>query len=204
MKDINLVLIDFGGVIAHEGFKQGIKDLAVEHGYDVEELKKIGFDLVYDSGFTRGKTDADGFWNEFKKITGINESNKNLTEIILKRFVVRPEMIDFVQKVKAKGINIAILSDQTNWIDELDEKYDFFKYFDLVMNSYRLGITKKEPEIFDIALEKMHGTPESTLFIDDHGPHIRRACEKGINTILFKDLEDFREKIKEFFDDISF
>ncbi|MDY0361963.1 MAG: HAD hydrolase-like protein [Desulforegulaceae bacterium] len=204
MSDIKLVLLDFGGVIAEEGFKKGINELALKFDFDVEKLKKIAFDLVYDCGFTSGKADSDKFWDLFKEKTKISESNSNLTEFILKRFIIRDEMINFAKWLKTQNIKTAILSDQTNWLDILDKKYDFFKYFDKVFNSYYLGITKKDPEIFDLALEEMDELPENTLFADDHNPHIQRAAAKKINGILFKDMNDFKKQIKEYFIDPEF
>jgi len=203
MNEIKLVLIDFGGVIALEGFKQGITELAENYDFEVDALKKTAFDLVYDCGFTKGESDSDQFWDMLKKKTGIKESNNKLTQFILDRFVVRDEMIDFVKKLKNKNIKTAVLSDQTNWLDELDKKYDFFKYFDHIFNSYHMGITKKEPEMFDIALETMGESPDNTLFIDDHNPHIKRAEEKRIKALLFKDPDDFRIEIKKYFNDIE-
>ncbi|MDY0131339.1 MAG: HAD family phosphatase [Desulforegulaceae bacterium] len=202
--DIKLVLLDFGGVIAEEGFKKGITDLALKNDLDVDSLKKTGFDLVYDSGFTRGKTDSDKFWNLFKEKTGINEENDKLTEFILDRFILRPEMINFIKWLRKNNLRTAILSDQTNWLEKLDRKNDFFKYFDRVFNSYHLKITKKEPEIFDYVLKEMNELPENTLFVDDHNPHIKRALNKKINSILFKDLNDFKKQIKTYFKDAEF
>jgi putative hydrolase of the HAD superfamily len=87
----------------------------------------------------------------------------------------------------------------------LDRKNDFYRYFDRVFNSYNLGITKKEPQIFDLVLEEMDESPENTLFADDHNPHIERASQKKINAVLFKDLNDFKKKIKEeYFEDAQF
>jgi len=204
MPEIKLVLLDFGGVIAEEGFKKGITDLALNFDFDAEMLKKTAFDLVYECGFTSGKSDSDKFWELFKAKTGIEEENQNLTEFILERFVIREEMINFAKWLRHKKIKTAILSDQTNWLDILDMKYGFFKHFDKVFNSYHLGITKKEPEIFDLVLDEMCELPENTMFADDHKPHIQRAVEKKINGILFKDLNDFKKQVKDYFTDAEF
>jgi FMN phosphatase YigB (HAD superfamily) len=50
----------------------------------------------------------------------------------------------------------------------------------------------------------MKENPEKTLFVDDHMPHIERALNKNINGILFKDLNDFKKRIKEYFDNPEF
>jgi len=203
MNKISLVFLDFGGVIAEEGFKQGIKELAAMHAYDPELLKKEAFDLVYDSGFTSGRITSDEFWELFRLKTNINGSNRDLTNFILERFVVRSEMIEFVKKMKKLGLIVAILSDQTNWIDELDKKYDFFKYFDKIYNSYRMGITKKDSAIFDLVLDEMGGKPETTLFVDDHIHHINRAKEKGINTIFFESMDQFVKDLNMYIPDLT-
>ncbi|PIE74848.1 MAG: hypothetical protein CSA18_02755 [Deltaproteobacteria bacterium] len=204
MSDINLVLVDFGGVIAQEGFKAGIRYIAEKHGFDTDKFMKTAFELVYGCGFTTGKNDSDGFWDRLKQITALNLDNDTLTSIILERFVVREELLLIIEKISEKNIKTAVLSDQTNWLDELDKKYDFFKYFDKIFNSYHLGITKKDPEIFDRVIAEMDEKPENTLFIDDYMPHLERAEQKKIKTILFKNMEDFRQDIVKYFEWLDF
>jgi putative hydrolase of the HAD superfamily len=88
-------------------------------------------------------------------------------------------------------MRLALLSDQTNWLDQLDEKLHFFRCFDHVFNSYHMGKSKKDSSLFDDVLKIMELRAEQTLFVDDHGSHIERAGQRGLNTILYQDRPSF-------------
>jgi putative hydrolase of the HAD superfamily len=58
---IRAVLFDFGGVLAEEGFRNGLQSLAKEQGLDVKALPKAGMHAVYDSGFVLGRATVTDF-----------------------------------------------------------------------------------------------------------------------------------------------
>ena len=54
--DIELLLFDFGGVLAPEGFQLGILKLAQEFNVSFEEMYRIaGYKAGLESGYTAGK-----------------------------------------------------------------------------------------------------------------------------------------------------
>ena len=59
---IRAVLFDFGGVIAEEGFRDGLIALAKAQGLDAVDLHAAGIQAVYDSGFVLGRGTAADFW----------------------------------------------------------------------------------------------------------------------------------------------
>jgi putative hydrolase of the HAD superfamily len=61
-------------------------------------------------------------------------------------------MIDLVRQLHEQGYVTGVLSDQTDWLDTLDEKYHFSKEFDQIFNSFYLGKGKQDPSLFsDVA-----------------------------------------------------
>ena len=107
-------------------------------------------------------------------------------------------MIEVVKKLREARVRCAILSDQTNWLDELNEKYDFFQWFDRVFNSFHMGKSKQNATIFDDIAEELHVNPEQILFIDDSSGNIERARKKGLQTILYKDQGAFMQELASF------
>lgn len=194
--DIKIILFDFGGVLAEEGFKGGILAIAEKNNLNPEDLIKTAFDMVYELGFTSGRVKEDAFWAALRLETGIRGTNEELKDEILSRFVLRPWMLEIVSELKEKGFKVGILSDQTHWLDELNGRNDFFHFFDYVFNSYHLGETKKDPVVFDYALKSMNVMPESVLFIDDHVPNLKRARTKGIQTMLYMNKETFFHELQ--------
>lgn len=106
-------------------------------------------------------------------------------------------MIKDVKKLKAAGYITAILSDQTNWLDEIDTKTPFFYNFDYIFNSFKLNKGKRDPTVFRDVCDAMELRPEEVIFIDDNLDNIERAQGEGLQVIHFSDIENFIKNIKQ-------
>ena len=197
-RNIKAVLFDFGGVLAEEGFRKGLMAIARAKGLSPEGFFDSAGAAVYDSGYVLGKADESAYWKMVREETGIDGADEEFRREILERFQLRPWMFDIVRRLKARGYVTGILSDQSQWLDDLDKQYDFFKEFDFVFNSYHLGKGKKDPALFDEISIKLGMKSSEILFIDDNEGNIERASDKGWNTILYRSREDFVEQMKKF------
>lgn len=192
---IKAVIFDFGGVLSEEGFKQGIESIGEQSGLTPENFFKTAEELIYKTGYVTGRIKEPAYWNALRNMTGITGSDKEFRKKILKRFILRTKMLKIVKKIKSSGLITAILSDQTNWLEEINQKTPFFHHFDYVFNSYRLHKGKSDPSVFGDVCSAMGLSPEEVVFIDDNSENIQRARSKGLNTIHFKDIEDFEKEI---------
>lgn len=190
---IDVVLFDFGGVIAEEGFRNGLKVIAKANGLDENEFIQAAFDVNYSTGYILGKVSEEVFWNELKEKTGVKGDNADLKAEISSRFVLRNWMIDLVKKLKSENIIVGILSDQTDMIDRLDEQFDFYRWFDHIFNSYYLGKGKRDISLFDDIALTLKTKPDRMLFIDDDPGHVDRARRKGWKAIHYVDRESFEK-----------
>jgi putative hydrolase of the HAD superfamily len=193
-----VILFDFGGVLAEEGFKNGLVAIALRNGLNPEKFLQLAFALTFKGGYVTGRMDEAAFWQTLREQTGIKGSDAELRAEILLRFELRPWMIEVVKRLREARVRCAILSDQTNWLDELNEKHDFFRWFDKVFNSYHMGKSKQDPSIFDDVAKALQVAPEQILFIDDSSENIERARNKRLSTILFKDKETFMQELMSF------
>lgn len=184
---VRAILFDFGGVLAEEGFREGLKEIARRHGLDPESFHQLGGDVVYESGYVVGKGDEPAFWELMCRRSGLPGYESRFTDEILRRFVLRPEMIAAVRALRRRGYLTAILSDQTDWLERLNARDRFYEEFDRVFNSYRLGKGKRDPSIFDDTLRELEVEPAEALFIDDNAGHVARATGRGLHAILFLD-----------------
>ena len=197
---IKAVLFDFGGVLAEEGFKQGLRAIAKERGLDPEDFYEIAGELVYQMGYVMGSSDEKAYWDTVREKTGVKGADKEFREEILKRFELRPDMMEVVEKIRSSGLIVAILSDQTNWLDELDQRTPFHHHFDYVFNSFHLQKTKRDPSIFVDICAVLGVRPEEGLFVDDNLENIERAASQGLRTIHFKDVGKFKKEIEGLFE----
>ncbi|UCD66638.1 MAG: HAD family phosphatase [Deltaproteobacteria bacterium] len=195
--NIKAIILDFGGVIAEEGFQQGLYAIAKKFGLDQKRFFQLANEAVYNSGYVTGSGSEHDYWNEVREHSGIIAEDEELRQEILSRFILRDWMLETVKSLKQQGLATAILSDQSDWLDQLDSRYNFFQYFDAVLNSFHLGKTKRDSSIFNDTLQELHVKAGEALFVDDNIGHIDRATAKGLQTHHFEGREGFMKKLKE-------
>lgn len=188
------VVFDFGGVLAEEGFREGLSAIARRSGLNPEAFYAAALEAVYSSGYVTGRAREADFWRTLRRDWDMFGDDRELQQAILSRFILRPGMIDIVRSLRSGGLRTMILSDQSDWLDYLDERDNFFKEFDLVLNSFHLGRTKRDISVFDDVVLALGVEAARILFVDDSLGHIERAAARGLQTHLFlgqKGFEDF-------------
>jgi putative hydrolase of the HAD superfamily len=192
--NIKAVLFDFGGVIAEEGFKNGLEAIGARHG--IKNMFEIADALIYETGYVIGKASERDFWRALRERTGITGSDDELREEILKRFTLRDGVLKTVDWIRSNGITAAILSDQTNWLDEIGVKTPFLHHFDRVFNSYDMGKGKRDPSLFEDVCRALKIRPDGALFIDDKLENVRRALDMGLKAIHYRDMDSFDRELR--------
>lgn len=186
---VKAVLFDFGGVLAEEGFREGLRALAESQGLNPDAMPGEGMKAVYDSGYVVGKgTEAD-FWTLMRRRTGLRGSDAILTEACLSRFQVRPSMIALVRRLREDGYVTGILSDQTDWLERLDQRSGFLKEFQRVFVSCRMSKGKRDPSLFDDVINALNVEARQVVFIDDDPGNVERARQRELISILFTNEE---------------
>jgi putative hydrolase of the HAD superfamily len=191
-----VVLFDYGGVLAAEGFAEGLKAIAGAHGLEPDRFFAQVEKIIYDCGYVTGANSESGFWAQVRQECGISGSDAELTGQIQRRFVLRPGMLALVKGLKGQGVRTAILSDQTDWLEQLDRRDHFLAEFDPVLNSYDLGHSKREVATFRMALQRLGVAAGQVLFVDDNASHIGRAAALGLQVHHFGDQAGLAEELR--------
>lgn len=190
---LRAVLFDFGGVIAEEGFRDGLHVIARDNGHDPDTLHRAGIDAIYACGYVTAEgTEAD-FWRLLRERFPLRGGDADLTRTILEHFVVRPEMIALVRELRRRGLACAILSDQTDWLERLDRRDGFECEFDRVYCSYRIGKSKRDASLFDDVLADMDVHPAEAVFLDDDPGNVERARSRGLHVFRCDNAEGCRD-----------
>jgi putative hydrolase of the HAD superfamily len=197
---VRAVIFDYGGVLAEEGFREGLLAIAQNQGLDPEIVLRTAMDAIYDCGYILGRGSESAFWAMMLVRCGIRGEIETLSGEILKRFVLRPRVLEAVRKLRCKGIVTAILSDQTDWLARLDRRDHFFREFDRVFNSYELGKGKRDPGVFDDIVADLGIAPREALFIDDMRSNVERAKSRGLRTILCIGEAELLKELKQISD----
>lgn len=194
-QSIKAVLLDFGGVIADEGFQNGLRAMAREQGLDTDTMMNVARLAVYETGFILGWGTEGAFWARMREGAGLTGSDGELTKRILDGFILRPWMIEQVRQWRAQGYITGILSDQCHWLDWLNERDRFFAEFDHVFNSYYMGKGKRDPTLFHDIAGRLQLPPAEILLVDDIRNNVERARAAGWQAIHYVDRASFEESI---------
>jgi 2-haloacid dehalogenase len=105
--------------------------------------------------------------------------------------------VEILKRLKKAGYSIYGLS---NWSAETfpiaRENYDFFGLMDDIVLSGEVGEIKPEPEIFEIALERIGRPANECLFIDDSLPNIEQARKMGFAVVHFESPEQLERELQ--------
>ena len=89
----------------------------------------------------------------------------------------------------------------TNWSKEkfpiARERYEFLGWFSGIVVSGEEGVTKPDPAIFNILLERYSLEARNTLFIDDNPLNTEIASGLGFHTHYFQTPEGLRQAISD-------
>lgn len=196
---IKAVLLDYGGVIAEEGFRGELVAMAREQGLEPKAVLEVARYAVYDSGFVLGSGTEEAFWASMREGSGLRGSDAEMTARVLDAFILRPWLIELVRQWGNQGCITGILSDQTHWLDWLNERDQFFDAFDHVFNSYHMGKGKRDPTLFDDIAGQLALPPAGILFVDDLRSNVERAQAAGWQAVQYVDKASFEVIIEAFF-----
>jgi putative hydrolase of the HAD superfamily len=195
---VRAILFDFGGVLAEEGFREGMKALAGRFGLDREKVYLEGAEAVYASGYVTGRGSEMDFWKMLCRETGLPPYEASYTAEILDRFHLRPCLLETVRTLRRRGYLTVILSDQTDWLDRLETRHRFFREFDRIFNSFYLGKGKRDSSLFTDVARSLGLPPGQTLFIDDNPGNVERARAAGMEAILFTEERTFFHELERY------
>ena len=186
--EIRWILFDYGGVLAEEGFRDALAAVSEHHDRPPEELPRLAMDAVYDSGYVTGHGSEREFWTLLRQRFPLSDPDTALSAEILRRFTLREPMIRLVDGLRKRGYLTAILSDQTDWLEQLDRRDHFSDHFDRVFNSFEIGKGKRDPALFTDVVTELTIAPSQAIFIDDNPENIRRAVSRGLHGVHYTSM----------------
>jgi len=190
---IKAIIFDFGGVYFTYSHDLLLNALKRTLNLNKKTIKKAWLSYIYD--YNEGKVSENVFWKKFKNRLKINSNDEVLRKSVLSIFKPIKDTHKIVQKL-GKKYQLCLLSNHTNWLDDLNRKFDFYKNFDVIINSFKVGARKPNTKIFKTALKKLGVKPKECVFIDDTIKYVKKAKKLGIKGIVFKSTEQLKQDLK--------
>jgi epoxide hydrolase-like predicted phosphatase len=194
MEKIRAVIFDWGGVLIEDPapglFKYCAKALGVG-----EEQYRIAFNICMDD-FQTGRVTEQQFWQNMTNRLRVPmpKAGSLWGEAFAAVYTPRQELFTLAGRLQQAGCKTAILSNTEKPAVELirKQKYDVF---DVEVFSCLEGITKPDRKIYDLTLDRLRIPAGQTLFIDDRQDFIDGAKQAGLQTILFKNVNQLKKDL---------
>lgn len=190
LKNIKNVVFDLGGVII---------DLRRENA--VSELTKLGIpDVDNLLGLYRqegpfldleiGKLSPAEFFDTLRSMAKPGTSDLQIQQAFNAFLVGLPtERLEMLRALRRKGKRIYALSNTNavmfnSWIAQAfrAEGLCIDDYFDGIVASFREGVCKPNPRIFQILLQRFSLNPSETILLDDSEANCKAAEAEGMKT----------------------
>jgi len=192
---IKAIIFDLGGVVFTEGAGKAMQKLKEKYGLSEELLKEI-FIGKASKDLRNDLITTEEFLEYLKSKLPENIDPKEVINIWHNSYILKEDTIDLINKLRQK-YKIAALSGNTRErVEFLEKKYEFKRYFDVIVFSFEIKTNKPDRKAWDTALERLKLKPEECIFIDDHQYYVDKGNELGIKSILFKDIEQLKKEME--------
>ncbi|HEX3910038.1 MAG TPA: HAD family phosphatase [Solirubrobacteraceae bacterium] len=181
----NALLIDFGGVLTSsvpDSFDAFGRSVGLPPGAFVSLLhedEQAGRLFV---GFEQGRSEEAAFERAFveriEDFYGVEVEPSGFVKGLSAALEPDPAMIDVVQRVRAAGTPVAIVSNSFGY--DAYEGYAIHELADEVVISGEVGVRKPSRRIFLHALQRLALPAEGCLFVDDLELNLSGAERLGI------------------------
>lgn len=137
-------------------------------------------------------------------VAELAQQHPDYRELIMAYHEQWPKMVPFafedtvevLSEVKTAGYPLFALS---NWSAEtfpiMRQRYPFLDWFEDILLSGEVGISKPDNQIYEVFLDRIKRTPDECLFIDDSERNIDAARSLGFQALLFKSASQLRDEL---------
>lgn len=96
-------------------------------------------------------------------------------------------LIEFLERLKAKGKKIALASSSDEvWIQQVVDTLEIRKYFDIIVNGDDVTYSKPNPEIFHLAAKRLGCHANECIVIEDSVNGIEAGLQAGMYVVGYK------------------
>lgn len=177
---ITHIVLDMGGVLVELQWQERIEKL-LQRKVPMAELHHLWVTAQSTVDFETGRTNFDQFAAAF-----LQEFSLEIPADVLKHEFLElvqaplPNCETVLAQLKER-YHLSLLSN-TNpaHYEKLSDRYNFFQIFDELFLSYKIGIMKPSPAIFEYVLTTLGVAPEAVAFFDDGARNVEAARQLGI------------------------
>jgi len=97
------------------------------------------------------------------------------------------ELADYLRALRTRHRTAIISNSFVGAREKEEESYRFSELTDFIVYSHEVGLSKPDPRIYEMVLERLGCAPDEVVFLDDAAMCVEGAREIGMHAILFRE-----------------
>ncbi len=193
---IKAVIWDIGGVLIRTENPNPRGALATELGVTREYLVELVFGGEQGTRAQKGEITQEEIWAYAR--SQLNLAPGEYPDFQQRFFggdILDTELVAFTRKIKPH-YKIGIISNAWRELPTALDEWGILEIFDVVVGSGDVGILKPDPQIYQIALERLAAEPSEAVFIDDFIENVQGARRLGIHAIHFQNRDQALNELR--------
>jgi epoxide hydrolase-like predicted phosphatase len=179
-----------------EGFDEFCRREGIEQGM-VRKLFKQEPEALADLRLLEtGEIEPAEFERRFGARLGVAET-EGLIERMFAAVGPDEDVIAAVRSARDAGIRTGLISN--SWGTSIYDPDALEGMFDEIVISGDVGLHKPQPEIYQLAADRLGVAPEECVFVDDLRENVRGAEEVGMTAVLHRDTAVTVARLEELF-----
>jgi epoxide hydrolase-like predicted phosphatase len=180
------LIVDYGGVLTTSPFDSfeafcAAEALAPQTVRARFSDDPAGSDLL--ARLETGALSAAEFEPAFAELLGV--APERLLHRMFGAMAPDAEMIAGLRALRREGVRMGLLSNSVGEAAVYDRPL-MAELFDAVVISSEVGLRKPDPEIYELATERLGLPPSACVYVDDLGGNLKPARALGMATILHR------------------
>jgi len=192
------LIVDWGGVLTmpiHIAIGSWLRATGVDQNHYGSVVRRWVDPLPGESSpvhrLERGELAVEAFEDQLSAALAREGSTVEAQGLVSRMFadlaIYEDSMTSLVTRAHAAGIRTGLLSN--SWGNEYDRS-DWHEMFDAVVISGEVGMRKPEPEIFELALDRIGLPAGECVFIDDMAHNVVAAERAGLAGIVHRTFDE--------------
>jgi putative hydrolase of the HAD superfamily len=123
-------------------------------------------------------------------------SSEELEHVISNHDNKNEPLLAYIAELKTKGLKIGMLSNVgEDWLNHFLTAAER-ALFDDILLSYKVNLTKPDPLIYQMAVDRLEMIPQQCVFVDDRQGNIDGAMNIDMQGILYNGFDSFKQSLE--------
>ena len=176
---IRSIFTDIGQVLVRVDFHRLVASLANDSEKSGAEIAAYLSDSRLVSDYRDGKVGTDAFLAGLKSEIGYSASENRLALTWNDIFEPVEENILLMSGLRERYNVVLISNTNPLHVQKIFSMIEDINFFDRIVLSYEVGVSKPDPAIFQYALEVSNAVATESIFIDDMEENVAQARRLG-------------------------